>query len=177
MRRLTAIAAALVLTGGVMLPSPLTALAAASAAAQPTLPSLFARQITAINRAAHAPPVLLPRSMPLDAKRMFATGGAQRSGYDLEIGAVKHCGGADACFVAEFTATTGGKVFGKRVTVRGATRAGFLPLSCGASCSPPQIDFVWHGVLYTIQANLNTKQADRAALIAAAQSAISAGPR
>jgi hypothetical protein len=111
---------------------------------------------------------------------MFATGGAgggRVPGYDLEIGAVKHCGGANACFVADFTAATDGKVFGKRVTVKGASRAGFVRLSCGASCSPPQIDFLWHGVLYTIQANLNTKQTDRAALIAAAQSAISAGPR
>jgi hypothetical protein len=33
------------------------------------------------------------------------------------------------------------------------------------------------GVRYTIQANLNTSQTDRAALIAAAESAISAGPR
>jgi hypothetical protein len=168
--RLTAIATALLVAGIVTLP-------VADAATQPSLPSLFAHQITAINRASHAPPVLLPRSMPLDVKRMFATGGAQRSGYDLEIGAVRHCGGADACFVAGFTAVTGGKLFGKRVTVKGASRAAFLPLSCGASCSPPQIDFVWHGVLYTIQANLKTKQTDRAALIAAAQSAISAGPR
>jgi hypothetical protein len=171
MRRLTGTAAALLVAGAVMLP------VALAAAPSTSLPSLFARQITAINRAPHAPPVLLPRSMPLDAKRMFATGGAQRSGYDLEIGAVNHCDGADACFVADFTAATGGKVFGKRVTVKGASRAGFLPLSCGASCSPPQIDFVWHGALYTIQANLKTKQTDRAALIAAAQSAISAGPR
>lgn len=152
----------------------------ASAASQPSLPSLFARQIRAINRAPHAPPVLLPRSMPLDATHRFASGGVgggRVPGYDLEIGAVRHCGGADACFVAAFTAATGGKVFGRRVTVRGATRAGFVPLSCGASCSPPQIDFVWHGVRYTIQANLKTRQSDRAALIAAAQSAISAGPR
>jgi hypothetical protein len=149
----------------------------ATAATPASLPSLFARQIAAINRAPHAPPVLLPRSMPLDAKHMFVTGGAQRSGYDLEIGAVKRCGGADACFVAGFTAATGAKVFGKRVTVRGASRAGFEPLSCGASCSPPQIDFVWHRVLYTIQANLKTRRTDRAVLIAAAESAISAGPR
>lgn len=150
---------------------------AATAATQLTLPSLFAHQIAAVNRAPDAPPVLLPRSMPLDAKRLVPSGGAQHSGYDLEIGAVKHCGGANACFVAGFTATTGGKVFGRPVAVKGASRAGFLPLSCGASCSPPQIDFVWHRVLYTIQANLNTKRADRAALVAAAQSAISAGPR
>ena len=170
MRRLTVFAMSLLIAGVLALP-------VASAATQPTLPSLFAHQIAAVNRAPHAPPVLLPRSMPLDATRMVPTGGAQRSGYDLEIGAVKHCGGATACFVAAFTATKGGKVFGRRVTVPGATRAGFVPLSCGASCSPPQIDFLWHGVRYTIQANLKTRQSGRAALIAAAQSAISAGPR
>jgi hypothetical protein len=171
MRRLTGTAVALLAA------ALLVVAAAASAATQPTLPSLFAHQITAINRASQAPPVLLPRSMPLDATHRFASGGAHHSGYDLEIGAVRHCGGATACFVADFSAATGGKVFGKRVTVTGATRAGFVGLSCGASCSPPQIDFLWHGVLYTIQANLKTKQSDRAALVAAAQSAISAGPR
>lgn len=170
MRRLTVFATSLLIAGVLAVP-------VASAATQPTLPSLFAHQIAAVNRAPHAPPVLLPRSMPLDSTRMVPTGGAQRSGYDLEIGDVKHCGDATACFVAAFTASTGGKVFGRRVTVPGATRAGFVPLSCGASCSPPQIDFVWHGVRYTIQANLKTRQSDRAALIAAAQSAISAGPR
>lgn len=170
MRRLIMTAAALLVAGAM-------AVSVSSAATQPTLPALFAHQIAAINRAPHAPPVLLPRSMGLDAKRLVPSGGAQRTGYDLEIGAVKHCGGANACFVAGFTAATAGKVFGRRVTVKGASRAGFTPLSCGASCSPPQIDFVWHGVLYTIQANLKTKQTDRAALIAAAQSAISAGPR
>ena len=170
MRRLTVFAMSLLIAGVLALP-------VASAATQPTLPSLFAHQIAAVNRAPHAPPVLLPRSMPLDATRMVPTGGAQRSGYDLEIGAVKHCGGANACFVAGFTAVQGGKVFGRRVTVPGATRAGFVPLSCGASCSPPQIDFLWHGVRYTIQANLKTKRSDRAVLIAAAQSAMSAGPR
>src|SRR5262245_7657767 len=137
MRRLIALAASLVATSLLVTAA---ALPAASAATQPTLPSLFAHQIAAINRAAHAPPVLLPRSMPLDARRLVPSGGVsggRGSGYDLEIGAVKHCGGANACFVAGFTAATGGKVFGTRVTVKGASRAGFVPLSCGASCSPP----------------------------------------
>jgi hypothetical protein len=170
-RRLSASTAALLVASAVVLP------AATTAAASPTLPALFAHQIGAIQRSAHTTPVLLPGSMPLDAKRLFASGGPDKSGYDLEIGAVRRCGDADACFVADFTAARGAKVFGRRVTVTGASRAGFLPLSCGASCSPPQIDFVWHGVLYTIQANLKTRQSDRAALIAAAQSAIRAGPR
>jgi hypothetical protein len=155
----------------------LGALLLAAGADARTLPSLFARQIRAINAAPHAPAVLLPRSMPLDAPHLYPSGGPSGHSYDLEIGGAKGCGGADACFIADFTASRAHSVFGKRVTVKGASRAGFIPLSCGASCSPPQVDFLVGGTRYTIQANLNTKHGDRAALIAAAESAISAGPR
>jgi hypothetical protein len=155
----------------------LTLLAAVPAQAGGSLPSLFAKRIRAINAAPRAPAVLLPDSMPLDAKHLYPSGGPSGSSYDLEIGAVKNCGGADACFVADFSAAKGNTVFGKPVTVRGASKAGFKPLSCGASCSPPEIVFVVHGIRYGIQANLNTKQSDKTALIKAAEAAISAGPR
>jgi hypothetical protein len=148
-----------------------------AARARPSLPSLFARQIHAVNSAPHAPAVLLPPSMPLDAGHLYASGGPSGATYDLAVGAVAGCHGADACFVADFSAAKARTVFGKRVTVRGATKAGFIGLSCGASCSPPQIDFLVHGIRYTIQANLNAPHGDRAALIAAAQAAIGAGPR
>ena len=116
--------------------------------------------------------------MPLDARHLYPSGGPSGRRYDLEIGAVKTCGGANACFVADFTAAPGTTVFGKPVTVTGATKAGFTPLSCGASCSPPQIVFIVHRIRYTIQANLKTTaKGDRATLIGAAESAISAGPR
>jgi hypothetical protein len=141
------------------------------------LPSVFARQIRAINAAPHAPAVLLPSSMPLDAKHLYPTGGPSGSSYTLSIGAVANCGEANACFVAFFSAAKSNKVYGKQVKVRGASKAGFFPLHCGASCSPPQIDFLVHGILYTIQAIMKTSHGDRASLIAAAQAAISAGPR
>jgi hypothetical protein len=140
-----------------------------------SLPTLFAKQINKINAASHAPAVLLPGSMALDVKHPYATGGPSGSSYDLEIGAVKNCNGANACFVADFQAHKGGKVFGKKVTVNGASKAGFVGLSCGASCSPPQVDFVVGGVLYSIQANVGKHS--RTALISAAEAAISAGPR
>ena len=156
---------------------PFTLLIAMPAQASPSLPSLFAKQVRAVHAAPRAPVVLLPNSMPLDGKHLYPGGGPSGSGYDLEIGAVRNCAGADACFVADFSAAKGNTVFGTRVTVRGASKAGFKPLSCGGSCSPPEIIFVVHGIRYTIQANLNTKQSDKTALIAAAESAISAGPR
>lgn len=152
-------------------------LTAAGADAQTSLPSVFARQIRAIDAAHHAPAVLLPGSMPLDATHLYPTGGTSGSGYELALGAAPGCGGADACFVAAFTAVRSRTVFGRRVTVRGASRAGFVALSCGASCSPPQIDFLVRGIRYTIQANLRTAHGDRAALISAAEAAIAAGPR
>jgi hypothetical protein len=152
-------------------------LVAMPAQARTSLPSWFARQIRAINAAPHAPAVLLPGSMPLDAKHLYATGGPSGSRYDLAIGAIAHCRGANACFVAEFTAAKARTVYGTRVRVRGAAKAGFIPLSCGASCAPPQIDFLVHGIRYTIQANLKTSKSDRAVLISAAEAAIRAGPR
>lgn len=157
----------------------LVLLVAGPAVASPTtLPALFAKQVRATNAAAKAPPVLLPRSLPLDARHLYPSGGPSGKRYELEIGALKDCRGANACFVAGFTAAPGASVSGKKVTVKGATQAGFHPLSCGASCSPPQIQFAVHGITYTIQANLKkTAKGDRGTLIRAAESAISAGPR
>jgi hypothetical protein len=152
--------------------------AASAGAGTIALPTVLAKQIHAITADVKAPPVLLPRALPLDAKRLFPSGGPSGKRYAIEIGAVKNCGGADACFVADFMAEPGTTVSGKRVTVTGATKAAFHPLSCGASCSPPQIMFIVHGIQYTIQANLKkTAKGDRATLIGAAESAISAGPR
>jgi hypothetical protein len=150
--------------------------AAPAVAGSVALPAVFAKQINKVNAAPHAPAVLLPGSMSLDVRHAYPTGGPSGSSYDLEIGAVKNCNGADACFVADFQAHKGGKVFGRTVTVHGASKAGFVGLSCGASCSPPQVDFVVGGVLYSIQANTGRHNA-RSELISAAQAAISAGSR
>lgn len=149
--------------------------AAVAAAAPASLPTLFSKQITKINAAPHAPAVLLPDSMRFFAKHLYPSGGPSGKSYDLELGAAKNCGGADACFVAAFIARKGGKVFGKPVTVSGASAAGYVKESCGASCSPPQVDFIVHGVLYAIQADLGGNSKPK--LISAAESAISAGPR
>lgn len=150
---------------------------AVAATAPAHLPRVFARQIVAIDARPGHVAVLLPASMPLDARRVFASGGATRHGYDLGLGAVRGCGGANACFVAEFSAAPARRVYGRTVRVKGASAAGFVPLSCGASCAPPQIDFLVHKIRYVIQANLNTRHGDEKALVAAAEAAIAAGPR
>ncbi|MGA2013990.1 MAG: hypothetical protein ABSH51_26140 [Solirubrobacteraceae bacterium] len=153
-------------------------LASVAANGQTSLPTLLAAQIRTVHRDRNAPPVLLAGSMPLDVHglHLYPSAGTSGARYDLSIGAVAHCGDATVCFVADFSATKSGKVFGTPVSVRGASRAGFVALSCGASCAPPEIDFLLHGDLYVIQANL-TSTNDRLALIDAAQAAIAAGPR
>jgi hypothetical protein len=141
------------------------------------LPALFASQIAAIKRDTHAPPVLLPSSLGLEHSKYYASGGPSGSGYSLQLGAVKGCGGANACFIADFLAMRGGRTFGTAVTIKGATKAAYAPGKCGASCAPASIDFVVGGVLYTFQASTLTSHHVEAALIAAARSAIAAGPR
>ena len=150
--------------------------AASALASSPNLPSLFASQIRAIHRDARAPAVLLPTSMALDGSHFYASGGPHGSGYDLSVGAVKNCDDATVCFIADFLAQKGGKVYGSPVAVSGASKAGYRGISCGGSCSPAQIDYVVGGTLYTIQANVTGKD-QKAALIAAAQASIAGGSR
>ncbi|MGP0053886.1 MAG: hypothetical protein ACLPZR_34310 [Solirubrobacteraceae bacterium] len=150
--------------------------AQAGTVAPTALVTVFASQIRAIKAASGTPPVLLPSSLPLGLKVVYPEGGPTHSGYDISLGAVRNCGDADACFVADFIATRGGTLFGKQVKVRGASKAAYHGLACGASCSPPQIEFVVHGTVYTFQANLTTRD-DRTTLVDAAQQAISAGAR
>ena len=116
--------------------------------------------------------------MPLDAKHLFASGGPSGFSYDLEIGAVQALRWRRRLLRRGLHRRQGHSVFGKRVKVKGAIRrpaSSRCPVA--ASCSPPQIDFLVGGIRYTIQANLNSHEGDRTALIAAAESAISAGPR
>ena len=141
------------------------------------LPELFAEQIPKLNAKSDVP-VLLPQSMPDDFEEYFPTGSARARRWDLGIGAVPHCGGANACFVAAFSGRRGGTPFGKRAVALARGRRGrFQPLSCGASCSPPSISWKERGVTYTIQAKVVGKQTDRALLVKMANEAIRQGPR
>src|SRR5215210_4643569 len=114
----------------------------------------FHAQLPKIRRATTVP-VLLPRTMPLAGRehfRVYATGGATRKGWDLELAAAPRCGGANACFVASFTAEHDGKL-PRRSNLRLSTGdpAVFQPISCGGSCAPASLWFVHGRVLYEWQ--------------------------
>jgi hypothetical protein len=141
------------------------------------VPRLFARDLAQI-KAASAVPVLLPQKLPSRASRHVPSADAEAGSYTLSLGAVRNCGGATACFIASFEARRGASPdFRRTVSLTGRRTGYFKPLSCGASCSPPVVQFVEGGVLYTIAANVGTKDTERKLLVRMANSAIKRGPR
>jgi hypothetical protein len=123
--------------------------------------------------------VLLPGSIRTPFKRLYP-GASIRSGfYDLNLGAVKNCNEATACFVAAFIGerTKSRAVGPKRVSLARGRVGRFTPLSCGASCAAPQVQWREKGVLYTFQAKIGTRDTEKRRLVALANSAIRAGAR
>jgi hypothetical protein len=139
------------------------------------LPKLFAKQVTRA-KAKTDVPILLPQVFRSDFRRHFPEGSARARGWTFDIGAAKNCHTATACFVAEFGARRGGQPSGDRTVQLARGRTGFFtPLSCGASCSPPSIQWRERGAVYTIQAKVVGRE--RRALVRLANSAIRRGPR
>ena len=123
-------------------------------------------------------PVLLPDRMPYEDATLYPSGSGRRRAWSLSLAAAPDCGGANACFVAEFSARKGARPSGRRkVRLRGGRTGWFTPLSCGASCAPPSIAWRQHGAAYWIQARVGGKDTERRILVGMANQAIRAGAR
>lgn len=125
-------------------------------------------------------PVLLPQSLPFDfGGKVYGSVNGSAKSWSASFDAAKNCGGANACFLASVTGRKNGKPSNKKhVALAGGVTGYFQPLSCGGSCSPPSIEFVKSKVLYEIQARVAQKgKNDKQILVAAANSALSHGPR
>ena len=126
-------------------------------------------------------PIRLPASMNLDYSRAaFGDGGRTARGYDFTIATIADCGNATACFLANFTGEQGGTfAFRRRVRLAGGRIGRYKPLTCGASCSPPTIEWKQAGYLYRVQAKLAVagRARQRRAMVRAANSAIRSTPR
>jgi hypothetical protein len=141
------------------------------------VPELVAKPLVAVQKATKVD-VLLPSRMTTEFKRLYSEGRGRARSYSFEIGAIRNCHSATACFVASFSAKRGAKPSNPRkVELRGGRRGYFRPLSCGASCAAPSLQWVQKGVRYTIEAKLGTKSTDRKILVRLANSAIKNGPR
>jgi hypothetical protein len=125
-------------------------------------------------------PVRLPARLSLDhGGRVYASGATGRGAWVLALAGAPRCG-ANACFLASFTGERGGRLaFRRRVPLARGIVGAYKPLTCGASCSPPEIRWRQGGALYGIQAKVGVAGPGRqlAALVRAANAAIVAAPR
>ena len=141
------------------------------------VPDLVEKPLIAVKKVTKVD-VLLPSRLSTDLRRLYSEGRGRAGSYRFELGAVRDCGTATACYVAGFRARRGAEPSNRRkVTLRGGRRGYFRPTRCGASCAAPSIEWVRKGVLYTIQAKLGTQRTERRILIRLANSAIANGPR
>ena len=171
MRRILALTAVLL--------AAITTLTAATSAVARTVdvPDVLGSHIP--DAAAIDVPVLLPSRMNLDidaSTKVFADGSSRKGSYDLTLSGAANCRGANACFLAEFSAQRGAKLGYKSTNVKLALglKGYYRDLSCGASCSPASIAWVQKGVRYEIAAKA---LGGRKAFVTMANSAIRAGNR
>ena len=141
------------------------------------LPGLLTTTVTEVKQQTPLP-ILLPNNFYSDFDELHPYGGGDKKSYAIGVAAAPDCGGANACFAADFRAVKGGKPYGKgKATLAKGRHGRYQPLGCGASCSPPSISWKERGVTYTIQAKVVGKQSDRALLVKMANEAIRQGPR
>jgi hypothetical protein len=113
----------------------------------------------------------------LNPKKTFADATATKKSYFLELDAAKSCHGANACFLAGFSAVRGGKpAYKKTVSLTRGITGYFKPVTCGASCSPATIQWKQGKVLYEIQ-NKGAVKPEKAGMAKLANSAIRGGKR
>lgn len=132
-------------------------------------------------------PVLLPSqlSVPEDPP-IYATAEASADRYAIELAFSPTCRGATACFYGQFAAkrTDGdyygvGESFAETVELANGVTGEFNPMTCGASCAPPVLEWSLDGVRYRMELKgVGGDDAEALAQMAAlANSAIAAGGR
>ena len=152
--------------------------ALASDAAIVSPPKIFAAKLESV-RTKSGLDVYLPSKVRIDFKPSRARGfaGASDGTYELYLG-VGRCNGANVCTLVSFYGNRGQQpVYTKRVKLTGGRTGYFQPLTCGASCSPPAIQWVEGDVLYEIATKGASAKKEKSTLIKLANSAIKAGPR
>jgi hypothetical protein len=150
--------------------------AAGASAKTYDLPAVLGGKLHRIAAATDVP-VLLPDHLALDyGGRLYGEAAVMKGGFAIGFDGAPDCGGANACSLASVTAQRGGRPGYKRtVRLRGGVTGYFKPLTCGGSCSPPELQFVHAGVLYGIAAKVPGQARRR--LVRAANEALAAGDR
>ena len=120
-----------------------------------------------------AVPIRIPRTiLVFSRRRVYPTATASAAAYDVELGFSRGCAEATVCFAASFSGRRGRPVRGRQaVRLAGGIAGRFTPSSCGASCAPPEIQWIQQGVRYALQL-YGRPGSDLATLIGYADSAI-----
>jgi hypothetical protein len=142
-------------------------------------PTLFKSKLAQV-KSGSGIDVYLPSRLRVYTKPSRARGEASVDDgfYNLEIGAARNCGGATACFLANFTGTKGAKpAFGKKAALTGGRTGYWKGITCGASCSPAEIQWLEGDVLYTVATKGVGVKKEKPTLVKLANEAIKAGPR
>ena len=144
-------------------------------------PEIFAKKLPGV-KSESGIDVYLPSHLRVftTARRAKGTASSEDGFYDLELGIGSRCNGANACYLANFTGTQGAEpAFGRRARLTGDRRGYWKPITCGASCSPAEIQWVQDDVLYSIATKAvgSTARSTKATLVKLANNAIKAGPR
>ena len=129
-------------------------------------------------------PILLPSVLPYarsaPGQKLNTGASATRTEWTISLFFGRTCG-ANACTVGALTAKRGDRpaTFFQKVKLAKGLRGYYKPLTCGGSCSAPQLEWLSGGVLYRIQLNVRARTAKgrRALMLQTANSAINAGPR
>lgn len=153
--------------------------------ASQSLPEGFASSVGAV-KAKTRVPILLPSTLPDPIGKAKHTVVESVTEDSYAISLYYELGIGDAGFAANFTAQSKPKYAPEDLgnVERTALAQGligfFRAVSCGGSCAPANLWWQQNGVLYQIQLTLSPTMAERdqlKALTAAANSAITAGPR
>jgi hypothetical protein len=154
----------------------------AGGATAPVAPEL--RTVVPKIKAKTSVPVLLPSYFPYSraqGQKLRTAISATRSTWGISLFYGANCGGGNACTIGSIDARRGGSPapFVTRLRLANGVAATYKPTTCGASCSPAEIDFKTGGVVYRYQLQVSAKgkTGEKAAMIKMANSAIAGGPR
>jgi hypothetical protein len=144
-------------------------------------PKIFKSNLSSVKSDSSISAVYLPSHIRVftRASRVRGSVDASDNQYNLILGIGSRCNGANVCLLANFAAIRDERPAsgGRRVRLSRGTTGYWRDISCGASCSPAEIQFVKRGVLYSIATKGVTQRNVKATLVKLANSAIEAGPR
>lgn len=132
-------------------------------------------------------PIVLPSVLavtPLKGKPLYPVVTASAKRWDVVLGYVPGCNGANVCAAGNLAAVKTTRKLnagdGKKVTLRHGAEGRFQKMTCGANCAAAAISFRSAGLIFTYQLKLDgskTDATDRKGLIAVANSALAGGLR